>query len=47
MKHKYLYDFQQFQKVRSFRDSIFSGKITISEADKNQGNLAENINSKY
>ena len=33
-----MYDFQQFETIRSFGDSIFGGKITISEAEENQNN---------
>ena len=29
--------------IRSFGESIIDGKITISEADKDQSNLLENI----
>ena len=31
---EYIYDFQQFQKIRPFRDSVVNGKITVSEANK-------------
>ena len=41
--NKYVYNFQQFQMIRSFGDSILNGKVTISEADKNQSNLFENV----
>ena len=30
--NKYLYDFQQFETIRSFGDSIFTGTINIDEA---------------
>ena len=30
--NKYLYDFQQFETIRSFGDSIYTGKINIDEA---------------
>ena len=39
--NKYVYNFQQFQMIRSF--GILNGKVTISEADKNQSNLFENV----
>ena len=42
MKYKLsaqLYNFQKFQVIRSFGDSIFSGKITTNEADEKQRNL--------
>ena len=35
--------FWQSQTIRFFEDSIFSGKITLSETDKKQTNLLENI----
>ena len=41
--NKCVYNFQQFQMIRSFGDSILNGKVTISEADKNQSNLFENV----
>ena len=41
--NKYVYNFQQFQMIRSFGDSILNGKVTISEADKNQSNLFEKV----
>ena len=34
-----IFDFQQFQSIRTFSDGIFNGKIIISEADKKQSNL--------
>ena len=51
IKHKYLkyeankntYDFQQFETIRSFGDSIYTGKISINEADLDQTNLLENM----
>ena len=30
---KYKYDFQQYQTIRSFGESIYSGKISILEPD--------------
>ena len=33
----------QFLTTRSFEDSIFNGKITISEADEKRIDLSENI----
>ena len=32
--NKYVYNFQKFQGIRYFGDSIFNGKITINEVDK-------------
>ena len=34
---------QQFEAMRSFGDSIFSGKITLDKTDKKPSNLANNI----
>ena len=36
---KYIYDSQQFKAIRSFRDSIFNGKVTKSEVNNKQSNL--------
>ena len=41
--NKYLSDCQQFERVRSFGDSIYTVKITIDEADMDQTSLLENI----
>ena len=41
--NKYLCDFQQFETIRSFCDSIYTGKINIDEAEIDQRNLLENI----
>ena len=40
---KYKYDFQQYETIRSFGESIYSGKIIIHEADVDQTNLLENM----
>ena len=40
---KYIYDFQQFETIRSFGDSIFIGKVNINEAEMDQTNLLENM----
>ena len=40
---KYLYDFQQFQTIRSFDEKISIGKVSISETDKKQSNLLNSI----
>ena len=40
---KGIYDYQQIKMIRSFGESIIDGKITISEVDKDQSNLLENI----
>ena len=43
--NKYLYDFQKFETIRSFGDSIFTGKINIDEAEMDEANKAKfNIN---
>ena len=41
--NKYKYDFQQYETIRSFSDSIFAGKINIDEAGMNQSNLLKNM----
>ena len=43
MWNKHLPDFQQLEKIRSFGESIISGRTTISEDDKDQSYLLENI----
>ena len=35
----YTYDFQQYQTIRSFGESIYSGKINIDEAEMDQSSL--------
>ena len=40
--NKYLYNFQQFETIRSFGDNIYTGKINIDESETNQSNLFEN-----
>ena len=40
---KYKYSFRNVPTIRSFGDSLFNGKITISEADKQQSNLLKAI----
>ena len=40
---RYALDFQQFETVIVFGDSICNGKINIEEAEKKQTNLIENI----
>ena len=41
--NRYVNDFQQFETIRSFGDSIYIGKISIDEADMDQTNLLDNI----
>ena len=38
-----MYDFQQVQTIRPFRDNIYNGKITINEDDKKQSSLLSSI----
>ena len=40
---KYMYDFQQLEMKRSFGDYIYTGKISIDEAEMDQSNLLENM----
>ena len=42
-KHIYIYDFQQFEMIRSLADNIHIGKISIDEAEMHQSNLLENM----
>ena len=47
---KYKYDFQKYQTIRSFSESIYAGKISIHQAEMDQTNLLEklvNFNSKF
>ena len=41
--NKYKYDFQQYETIRSFGESIHAGEITIDEAEEDQSNLLKNI----
>ena len=41
--NRYVYDFQQFETIRYFGDSIYTGKISIDEAEIDQTNLLDNI----
>ena len=36
-------NFEQFDKIRSFGDNIYTGKINIDEAEMDQTNLLENM----
>ena len=40
---KLIYDFQQFETIRSFGVHIYTGKINIDEAEMDQSNLLENM----
>ena len=41
--NNYIYDFQQFETIRSFCDIIYSGKIIIDEPEMDQSNLLKNM----
>ena len=41
----YKYDFRRFWTKKSFSDSIFTGNITICEADKKSSNLLDVISN--
>ena len=40
---KYKYDFQQYEAIKSFGESIYFSKISIHEADMDQVDLLENM----
>ena len=40
-KHIHVYDFQQFETIRSFGDNIYTGKFSIDKAKMDQSNLSE------
>ena len=41
--NRYIFDFQQYETISLFDDSIYNGKISIKEAQMKQTNLLENI----
>ena len=41
---EYEYDFRIFNTIRTFGEDIYNGKITLEEADKDQSDLADEIN---
>ena len=41
--NKYKYDFQQYDTIRSFGDSIYNGKVSIDEADIDQSSLLDGL----
>ena len=44
MKQKiYIYDFQIFETRKPFGDNIYTGKISIYEAEVDQSNILENV----
>ena len=42
---KYVYDFQQYDTIRSFRDNIYTEKINLDEGEIDQSNLLKNWDS--
>ena len=43
----YMHDFQQFETIRSFGDNIYTGKISVNEAEMDQVNLLEKMKKWY
>ena len=41
--YDYKYDLQQYETIRLFLESIYTGKINIDEAEMDQTNLLENL----
>ena len=41
---EYEYDFRVFNTIRTFGEDIYNGKITLEQADKDQSDLADEIN---
>ena len=39
----YTYDFQQYETIRSFGESIYTSKASIVEADEDESNLLKNL----
>ena len=39
----YIYDFQQYETIRSFGESIYTQNISIVETQEDQSNLLKNI----
>ena len=39
----YIYRLQQFEAIKSFGDNIYTGKIIIDEAERDQSDLLENM----
>ena len=44
--NKYKYDFQQYKTLRSLGEYIYSGKVNINDAEKDQCNLLKKFNDK-
>ena len=40
---KYIYDFPQYETIRSYDESIYTCKANIVEVEENQNNLLKNI----
>ena len=40
---KHTYDFRKFNTIRTFGKDIYSGKITLDEADESQSDLLNEI----
>ena len=40
---KYAYDFQQYETIRSFGESIYTSKINIDEAEMDQSDLLKDF----
>ena len=41
--NKYKYDFQRYEAIRCFDESIYAGKIITDEGEEDQSNLLKNI----
>ena len=41
--NKYKYDFQRYEAIRCFDESIYAGKIITDEGEEDQNNLLKNI----
>ena len=41
--NKYRYDFQKYETISSFGDSIYNGKISIDEGDIDQSSLLDGL----
>ena len=39
----YTYDFQQYETIRSFGESIYTSKASIVEAEEDESNLLKNL----
>ena len=39
---KYIYNFQQYDTIRSFADNMYTAKINIDKAEMDQSNLLKN-----